>query len=182
MTLTPRLDGLFHQAILMSGNPPTSLSTGLTESKIFAMASGCATELSWRQKEFGRIIRCLQSKRALELLKIQTTLEASGVTSGQPRFDGPVGFFPTQPDDLAEKRKAFPLMIGSVQKEFAPLFTTRIPNLNITSDMVGMGCRLLLSLNGVPKSEMEKQTTACLQAYAGTWKDTKGAVQHLRNH
>jgi carboxylesterase type B len=142
LSLSPKTAGLFQQIVIMSGPAGMAeLSRGkkwllaghkklacslcitsesnVEQSKLFAIAAGCATEDLWNAGDsFEDTIQCLRSKTTNELIIAQKAVEDDGQQFSGPMMDDEDGILPESVAALMSKRRPYRMLIGTTNKEF----------------------------------------------------------------
>ncbi len=191
MTLSPVSQGLFQQAIPMSGSGVVEASLAVTgaeqkgkdTNEVFAIQAGCATEEQWSQKDFQPILDCLRSKDGHELLLLQRKLDDQNIMFSGPRVDGPGGVFPAKGPELAKTRKPHTMMIGTVLREFGAVALQGIKN--VPKSMLTLACGYGAQAFGIKHANPTNYSanpliiSECMRTYTADGKSVKEELAGL---
>lgn len=162
LTLTPKSQGLFHRAVLMSRAP--LLSDTLVPYQNLANDLGCATDDDWAlvEQKVHSIVECMRSVDPKELTDAYWNLEtiySRHLTA--PRIDGPDGLFPDPLPVLLKNRRRVDAIIGTTADEngFEKLAYT-----NATAEDISILCQAEIS--GLNLKHERLLTLECERRYA----------------
>jgi carboxylesterase type B len=123
LTLIPQTEGLFAQALPMSGSSqgPISVSpiTSLDGHKLLATLAGCNQERYWERNQPEKVLECMQKLDSKHLWSTYLTMAVLHPEVNLLRVDGPGGLIPEHPSILAQTRRPIATMLGTSAREMS---------------------------------------------------------------